>query len=298
MAEESEIHALLQLLDEKNETFAEQIIDKLLSYASKHSEFILPYLNDILFDAIAEDNKLLEYRAKYLITEIENRETKQRFKQWLAEKDPCIEEGLILLNRDAEELLSKEEEDLLVRQPIEALRKKIWLKLGSKPNCFSAMEVLADIIFKEEGFITEIFQDGKTSFDITQILREKRGSILHIGALFMLFGQKLNLSIYGIIVPGSFALSICGGKIITDFSKTTAKDLGLQVSITQSEIGLIADEDIEKYLLKANVGVEKYLRPIGGKEIIKEILANYMLEKPQTLYQVKRDIWHEILEMF
>jgi tetratricopeptide (TPR) repeat protein len=66
------------------------------------------------------------------------------------------------------------------------------------------------VVFGEQGFEREIESTAAQFFQLTSVLRDRRGSCLGLGALYLAIGERIGIPLDGILLPGHFFIRTRG----------------------------------------------------------------------------------------
>jgi len=253
--EVSEIKSLITLLDDEDESIYSTVRERLLSYKESALEFI-PFIED--------KNTIAEKRLSEVREILIRASFKEQLRQLKRNEDGEIdlEDGVFLFAR-------QRYSDLDVSVYTEQLNyyaSELKEKLTSVTD---ESEILNRVI--------SFFTDGKSfvgnrddyyseeNHYINRVLDTKIGIPITLSVVYLLVGQRINLPLKGIGLPGHFVLRFSfgsshvyfdpfnGGKILSRSDcEAIVKNLGFNFS-------------------------EDYLQPVSNKQILERMLRNIIL---------------------
>lgn len=153
----------------------------------------------------------------------------------------------------AETLKSRWEPDMAPRQAIQAMNRLLFHELGFKGN-------------------TQDYYDPDNSF-LHQVLDRRKGIPISLSVLYLLVGQRLNVPIVGIGLPGHFIVGLQAEPVFID-------------CFNQGVV--LAEKNCAKFLEEYGVEFNRqYLSPITNKQILARMLRNLV-----AIYQKRDEIQH------
>ncbi len=247
---ENLIKALIQLLGEEEAHF-EVVRQQLIE--------IGPPALPALEKCIRGGSPLIAERAGQ-VTESIRLEALDGEWQRYAEKEPCsLEEGVFLLARFAYPEMNPDIYHTQLNQMADVLRKRI--KSVSFPP--KVLQTINDYLFNELHFSgnRESYYIPENSY-INAVLETKQGIPISLSVVMLLLGERLNLPLYGIGMPGHFLVSWSDHEeeiFIDPFNK------GQMLTRDEIESHLSGDE---KGLL------DQYLQKTSTRQIIARMIRN------------------------
>jgi len=262
MSKQSEIQALISLLDEEDENILDNVSQKLVSYG-----------NDVIesLEIAWEDSTdtLIHNRIENLIDEIKFDEVSKELENWISDTSSDLLQGFIIVSKVQYPDIDIDE----IENKIEGFKQKIWLELHSFLTPLEQINTFNQMFYEVLGF----FGDYKTKpeigdYCINKLLETKKGNSISLSILYIVLANKLNLKIYGVRLPRHFVLSL-QNNFIDDFSLQNSADVIFYINAVTK--GTIFERDeITAYLKKVNIEVEEsYYSPIDDKYVIEELLV-------------------------
>ena len=192
---QSDIHALIKLLDDPDEV----VFDTVREAITEKGEAVLHTLEDHFI--IGSGDQLALQRLSEIIANIQYKTTYTAIKDWqLGDQD--LLEGMLILNKYYQRNVPSEEITYLFSR----LRQDIWLELNERLTALETVNVLNHIIFKLCGYTSVSGEIQNAPHSMFDVLNTKTGTSLSIGTLYLLLARSLDLPIYGVNLPGHFLL--------------------------------------------------------------------------------------------
>lgn len=192
---QSDLHALIKLLDDPNE----DVFQAVQSALEEKGESIIHTLEDhyMLIDA---DN-LATQRLAHLIEKIQYTSSYEQLKSWKQGEQNLLE-GILILNKYHQRNIPSEE----ITYQFSRIRQDIWLELNDRLTPLENIKVLNHILFKLLGFTGVSNELTTAPHSLHDTLVTKTGTPLSLGTLYLLLAQSLDIPIYGVNLPGHFIL--------------------------------------------------------------------------------------------
>ena len=261
MKEDTEILALIKLLDDDDPVVFEHVSNKLISYGPD----IIPRLEHAWEDTF---NPHIHERIEELIHYINFETLLGQFKAWGKTRAPDLYDGAILVAKYHFPDLNEDE----VRANLDQIKQKIWLELHNNLTPLEQVNVFNHIFYGIVGFNGSYSNKPETKdYCINQVLESKNGNTISLGIIYLILAQELDLSIYGVRLHRHFILSF-QKKFIQDFTGDHIPDSIFYINAMNK--GMIFPRNEIKDYLK-NLGEEEsttYFKPASEKEVVDELL--------------------------
>ncbi len=271
--QESELKALVSLLDDEDEQIVAHIEEKIRSLGKE----IIPYLEQ---EWESTFNPGLQRKIEDLIHILQFQVLKERLQDWYEDPEQDLLTGLWLISTyqypDLE--LSK------LKQDLEQIYYEAWLEFRPDLHPFDQVKVINSVFFNKLKFgaNTKNFHSPGNSL-INIVLETRKGNPISLCVIYMLVAQKLKLPIYGVNLPNLFIL--------------TFKDEKVQFYINAFNRGLIfSKQDIENYIHELRLTPqESFFQPCSSLEIIRRTLRNLVMSFDKMGEHAKAEEVKELL---
>lgn len=251
----SEIKALVSLLEDEDEEVVSQIEHKIMSIGTG----IIPFLEE---EWETNFNPTIQRRIEDLIHTLQFELVQERIVQWKENEQDDLLKGLWVVATYQYPDLEFDE----LRADFEHLYIDAWREFRDEMTPFDQIRVLNSVLF--DGFKfkanTKNFHSPANSM-INAVLESRKGNPIALCAVYMLIARRLGLPIFGVNLPNLFIL--------------TYKDDRTQFYINVFNKGLVfLKEDIDNYL--ENLQLEKrdiFYQPCTHLDIILRMLRNLIV---------------------
>ena len=267
MSSDSEIHALIQLLDDSDQEVFQHVYNKLKSLGPD----AIPALEEVWSGDL---NSVIHERLEEIIHEIQFEALIEDWEIWLEQESPDLLSGAFLVAKYHYPDIHFED----LSKKVTKLKQNIWLELNYSQTPLEQIQIFNQVFYSYHGFkgsqTTSDFQD----FCINQVVDSKKGGAISIGILYQVLANELNLPVYGVTLTRHFVLAFCK-RTLLDFSEEENNEREIMFYVNPVNKGSIfSRNEIKDYLEKMNVEQEpKYFLPADNLAIIKELLE-YLIE--------------------
>lgn len=251
----SEIKALVSLLDDDDEEVVSEIEEKIMSIGTG----IIPYLEE---EWERNFNPLIQERIEDLIHVLQFELLNERFLDWKENDQDDLLKGLwIIATYQYPDL---ELDDL--KADFEQLYIDIWREFRDDMTPYDQIKVLNSVLFDGFKFRANMknFHAPANSM-INAVLESKKGNPISLSAVYLMIAQRLELPVYGVNLPNLFIL--------------TYKSEKTQFYINVFNRGLVfLREDIDNYL--DNLQIEKrelFYEPCNHLDMVLRMLRNLIV---------------------
>jgi regulator of sirC expression with transglutaminase-like and TPR domain len=274
MKDQREIEALIQLIDDPDETIFEHVRDKLKRYGSE----AIPFLESSWeHEAMG---LLFQSRIENLIHEIQFEETKNDLSNWAQSEDKDLLLGSIIISRYQYPGLDEQ----LISETIQQLRRDVWLELNDSMTAFEKVNIINRIFFGLYKFHgdTKNFHSPMNSF-INTVIESRKGNPLSLCLVYSIVAQSLDLPIYGVNLPNHFILAFVDEHGSAQFIEDK-NEYGILFYINPFSKGTIFGiKDIREFLDGLNLPHERsYFEPCSHSDIIRRMITNLIASFQQV----------------
>jgi regulator of sirC expression with transglutaminase-like and TPR domain len=193
----SELNALISLLDEPSNPIYGKIREKILIYGIE----AIPLLESAWDNSF---NDSIQHRVEEIIHSIQVADLKHELISWKEHARINLLKGFFLISKVQYPDLKFE----VVEEKIEKIRKDIWLELNSNLTALEKIKVINHIFFDVHKFSgNKSNVDGLQNLFVNTLLETKKGNHLTIGMLYVILSQRLGLPVFGVNLPQHFILA-------------------------------------------------------------------------------------------
>jgi regulator of sirC expression with transglutaminase-like and TPR domain len=201
MADDREITALIELLEDPDETIYEQIRDRILSIG----EPVVKPLETAW--ELSDHGHIFRNRVEDILHTIHVDSVYKSLQEWINTEDHDLLNGALIIARYRYAELNEEH----VKKRIAALRQDIWLELNEELTAFEKVRIINHILFEVHGFTgnKKDYHAPQNSF-LNEVIDKKKGNPLSLAILYQVLATQLGLPIRGVNLPNHFILAYCG----------------------------------------------------------------------------------------
>lgn len=260
MLEKNEINALIQLLDDPDETIYNHVSEKIV-------ELGVPVIQELEYAWETTIDSFYQKRIELIISQIQKKNLEEKLQLWLSKNSNDLIQGATLLAK----FQYPDIDIAYVKQEIEKIKQSIWLELRENLTPMEKVNTFNQIFYNEFGFggnLKNIFNPNNNFIHLC--LERKKGSPIMLGIIYLAIAQKLQLPIFGVDLPFHFALAYCKYKYDKDLSLIPSNTNTVVFYINPISKGLLfSRNDIQDYLTRMNVKPKrKYYTPIDNRATI------------------------------
>lgn len=288
----SEVHALIQLIDDPDENIFAQVKDQLSSFGSE----ILPILKDT---QIVEDYGDLFYRRiENLIHELHFEDIKKSLHHWIHSDEKDLLDGALIIARYKYYNLN----EAVVEDRINEIKRNVWKNISLVSTAFEKVKALNHVLFEEYQFCgNKRNYYSPLNLYINTVLELKEGNPLSLSIIYSIIASRLEIPIYGVNLPNHFILAYMDELNINMLTGNENK-FGVLFYINPFNNGeLISTKGIEDYLLTLNLPKQNsYFEPCSNSTILKRMLSNLindytLLKRKEKVNELKtlKKLFHE-----
>jgi regulator of sirC expression with transglutaminase-like and TPR domain len=256
---QSDIHALIQLLDDPDEV----VFNTVREAITEKGEAVLHTLEDHFI--IGSGDQLALQRLSEIIANIQYKTTYTAIKDWQVGEQDLLE-GLLILNKYYQRNVASEEITYLFSR----LRQDIWLELNERLTALETVNVVNHILFKLCGYNSVSGEIQNAPHSLFDVLNTKTGTSLSIGTLYLLLARSLDLPIYGVNLPGHFLL--CYVEQMPEWllpeGETDTEEILFYINPAAG--GSILDrEEIEQFITSQHLPIDaRFFEPCSNADVV------------------------------
>ncbi|MFO7880430.1 MAG: transglutaminase family protein [Bacteroidota bacterium] len=195
---DSEVKALINLLDDPDESIFENVNAKLLGAG----EDILPLLEARYG---LDDNPIMNERLEKLMEDLKNQNFFTDFRSWWHnENEGQLLHGLFYVNS----LYYPDTGFYEFKEKMEKLRRKIWLEMKENQTGFEAIKIMNRYIYIVSGFGVQSSKQKDTAGLFPEyIFTNRKVSPFPFVGLYCLIADSLDLPVFPVYLPGLLVMA-------------------------------------------------------------------------------------------
>jgi len=260
----NEIKALINLLDDPNDDVFKTVSENLVQKGPD----VIPELEKAWENSL---DKLYQERLEDLIQRIQFNTTKDEFAFWIRNGGQELLQGVYLIAKFQFPDLKFSEID----DPIERIKKDVWLELNDNLTALEKVKVLNHIIFEIHKFSKNStnFYNPQNSF-INQVIETKRGNPISLAIIYSEIGQRLGLPIYGVNLPKNFILAYRDEHGSNNLFEDQAEDILFYINPYKSG-AVLGKREIDYFLKQQKLDPQKrFYLPCKNLDIVQRVINN------------------------
>src|SRR6478735_623619 len=279
MHQNSEISALLTLIDDPDEEVFSTVSTRIVHYGKG----IIPNLENLWENTISE---AVQERIEMIIHKLHYTDLVYDLTEWRNSAYHDLLFGALLVARFQYPDLQTSP----VIQEIEKIRRNVWLELNSFLTPLEQANVISSILYNYYNLKgAEVGYKNPDDFFIHKILQTRKGNTLSNGVLYLVLAELLAMPVRAINIPRQFVLAFFNeGYDATSYAGNPQKKIHFYVDATTGQP--FTHKDLENYFKRINVPpVPFYFKPMNTVKVIQVLIEELArcFDTPQKMY--KRD---------
>ncbi|MEN9972471.1 MAG: hypothetical protein RIS20_818 [Bacteroidota bacterium] len=270
----SSIQALVQLIDDPDESVFEHVRDQLVKIGSE----AIPYLENSWETEYY--GLLFQNRIETIIHNIQFDEVKSKLEEWVQSTEKDLLKGAIIVAKYQYPGLDESK----IHESLQMIRRDIWLELNDHQTAYEQVKIFNKVFFGLHHFQgdNQNFHSSVNSY-INTVLESKKGNPLSLCLIYSIIAQSLDLPIYGVNLPNHFVLAYMDAKY-SSFSINQQNEFGVLFYINAFSKGSIFDtNEIKEFLNGLNLNHHReYFEPCSNTSVIKRMLTNLIASFQQV----------------
>jgi regulator of sirC expression with transglutaminase-like and TPR domain len=260
----SELNALISLLDEPSNPVFDKIREKILIYGIE----AIPYLEYAWDNSFNND---IQRRVEEIIHSIQISDLKHEMKYWKEKDRINLLKGFFLITKFQYPDLGFE----FIEEKIEKIRKDIWLELNSNLTALEKIKVFNHILFDVYKFSgNKTNPDAVQDFFLNTMLETKKANHLTIGMLYIILSQKLGLPVFGVNLPQHFILAYLDDFVDERISVPNENDVLFYIN-PFNKGAVFTQREIELFVKHLKIKPQPdFYKPCDNLSIIKRLIEN------------------------
>lgn len=285
----SKLHALIELIDDPDESVYELVEKELL----KENHKIIPALEEkweLSFDENSQE------RIENLIQNLQFKHTKKALEKWIKAREHDLLSGFLLVDRFQYPDLNL----LKIDQKIENLRKAIWLELSDSLTILEKTTILNHFLFNINGYsINHNNIHSPQNCFLNQVLDTKKGNPLSMTVLYVLLARQLDLPTHFIDFPRNPLIAVVDQNLAQKVhGKIRNSDVLFYIN-PSNKGSITSRKELEYHLRKNNYEpLHLFTEPKSDLFLIQRLLE-YLRESYQSVgFQEKEEKIKSLLDLF
>lgn len=253
--QESELKALVSLLDDDDNEVSSHVEEQIISLGSE----VIPFLEEQWEQSF---NPTIQRRIEDLIHSLQFSLLKERLVEWAEAPDRDLLKGMWLVCT----YLYPDLELSTLKKEIEQIYYEVWTEFRNDLTPVDQIKILNSVLFSKLKFRanTKNFHSPSNSM-LNVVLESKRGNPITLCTVYMLVANKLEMPVYGVNLPNMFILTY------------QQKDITFYINAFNRGI-VFTKEDIDHYLKNLNLNPHpRFYDPCDNVEFVKRSFRNLIV---------------------
>ncbi|MCD4746531.1 MAG: transglutaminase-like domain-containing protein, partial [Bacteroidales bacterium] len=275
----TELNALISMLDEPDTDMFDTIKEKLFLYGSE----AIPHLENAWDNSF--DNTI-QQRIENIIHKIQIDNIFIELNNWVKSDFIDILKGFMIITKFQYPDLNEEK----IKTQIDKIKKDVWLELNDDLTALDKIKVLNHIFFdvyKFKGNKSNIY--APQNLYINNVLESKKGNALSLGIIYISISKSLNIPVFGVDLPQHFVLAY-----IDEFAKekhTSTNEEEVLFYINPFNKGAVfTQKEIELFIKQLRIKPDKsFFKPCDNLTIIKRLMDTLVYSYEKLGYPDKVD---------
>jgi regulator of sirC expression with transglutaminase-like and TPR domain len=264
---ESELKALVSLLEDDDVEISGHVEEKILSMGST----VIPFLEE---QWESNFDPSIQKRIEDIIHHLQFEHLKENLISWKKTESDNLLKGMWLVSTYQYPDISLED----LTKEFEQLYYEVWLEFKPDLEPFDQVRILNSVIYNKLKFRAnnKNFHSPSNSM-INIVLETKKGNPITLCLVYMLIAQKLKLPVWGVNLPNLFIL--------------TFKTEKIQFYINAFNKGLIfSKDDIDHYINNLNLVPQPiFYQPCSNVDIVVRTFRNLIVSFEKLGEYLKAD---------
>ena len=274
MISESEIKALISLLDDTDDEVVSQVEKRIFQLGPE----VIPAIEQN-WDLV-EINELRQRRLDEIIKRIQSDSLTSELRLWKQTNQTDLLEGALILNKVKYPDVDRQFIDNLIYK----IKLDVWLEMHYDLTSFEKIKILNYVFFDVHRFLgdNEDYHNPDNSY-ISRVFERKKGNPISLAILYSLVAQRLRLPVFGINLPQHFIVGYLEN--YSDTEPLRLNDTKIMIPEPNARVqfyinpfnkgSIFPRENLYVFLKQVNIEPrEEYFLPCTNIEILKRMVRN------------------------
>ncbi|MCB0400698.1 MAG: transglutaminase family protein [Flavobacteriales bacterium] len=266
---ESELNALISLLDDPDAHIYDEIRSKLIAYGDQ----VIPHLEHAWENSF---DHLLQSRIENIIHQLQFSSIQKELSDWKATPDHNLIEGALIIAKYQYPDIDYQK----IKAYVQQLKQDVWLELNDNLTALEKVKVLNRILFDIHGLYgnTKNINSPQNSY-LNNVVETKKGNPISLGIIYLAICQMLDIPIYGVDIPAHFILAY----------SENGEDALFYLNVFNKG-SVFGKHDIDRFLKQLDKKPkDSYYRPCDNLTVIKRLLQHLIYSYDNLGYLDKKE---------
>ena len=287
-AQQNELLALIQLMDEPDENFYRQIKSRILSYG----KLAIPFLDEAWSHNL---QALPQKRIENLLHHLQFESVSNELSDWYAFGAGNLLLGYLLVSKYQYPGLDEN----AVRKELNKIKKEIWLELNHDLTALEKVKVFNKILFDVNHFEGDRknFYSPLNSY-INNVLESHKGNPLALAMIYIILANMVDVPVYGVNLPEHFILAYMDAPPHLPWHMVKEADVLFYINPFSGGV-VFTKYEIEAFLNEMKIEAHPdYFKPCNNVDMIKRLLQNLIQGYNNLGNSIKADEIGLLLKIF
>ncbi len=280
MDNQTEIKALINLVDDEDESIYFHVKDKLISYGTE----IVPFLEEAWLKNDFGD--AFQSRVEDIIHEIQFSDVTEGLRNWVANGGINLFTGILLLNKHHYPDVNIKNLKARIDDIVSFIKSNWNENLSNRQKIVTINRALF-AHFKFQGDNTNYYSPLNSI--LSTVVERRKGNPLMLSILYIEIARQLDMNIVGVNLPRHFVVGLKSNKHIEFYLSPFNNGSVMNIN------------DLEDYLKRLNLPFEeKYFEECSNVDIVKRVLLNlinsYLKNKEKEKLEEVNLLYNIVLE--
>lgn len=277
MNENTEISALLHLIDDPDEEIFSTVSERIVTYGKG----IIPNLENLWENSPAEE---VQERIEMLIHRLHFSDLVNDFTAWNDNAHQDLLLGALLAAR----FQYPDLHTAPVIQEIEKMRRNVWIELNNFLTPLEQANVISSIVYNYYNLKgVEVSYSNPDDFFLHKVIQTKKGNTIANGILYLILTELLAIPVKAINIPKQFILAFFTEEYSSGIHhEKPEQKISFYIDATTGK--MFSHNDLTNYFNRISVTpLPSFFKPMSDKRIIQLLLQELAkcFDKPQTEYK-------------
>ncbi len=275
----AELGALINLIDEPDETIYLKIKERIISYENK----AIPFLEDALEHNL---NQLPQKRIKILLHKLRFDNVCVELSNWYLLGGANLFVACMIIAKYQYPHLDEN----AIKEDLEKIKRDVWLEFNLDLTALEKVRLINHILFDVYKFMGDRanFHAPVNSY-LNTVMESRRGNPLSLAIVYLLVANLLEIPIYGVNLPEHFVLAYVDRH--SDIHMSTPEKSNVLFYINPFSGGTTFSRgEIDEFLKQIKIEASpNFYMPCSNMDIIRRLLNNLIFAYDSTGNKLKAE---------
>ncbi|MEI6122684.1 MAG: transglutaminase-like domain-containing protein [Bacteroidota bacterium] len=282
-----ELDALIDLIDEPDETIYLKIRARIISYGKD----VLPFLENALENNL---KPLPQKRIEQLLHKLRFDTILNELSDWYLLGGSNLLLGYLIITKYQYPHL----DEVIIKDELEKIRKDVWFELNSELTALEKVKLINHVLFDVHNFVGDRtnFHSPLNSY-LNTVMESHKGNPLSISMIYIIISDLLEIPIYGVNLPEHFILAYLDRHNKAKGIETEKPKVLFYINPFSGGT-VFSKNDIDEFLRQIKIDpLEYYYQPCSNVHIIRRLLRNLIFSYETSGNKIKASELEKLMEI-